>query len=54
MDTNDTYKRLNVALVHAGMDPVKAMKGKATVSEFRDLCLELGTTPGAVCEAAGL
>jgi len=54
MDTNNTYARLNAELLNAGMDPVKAVKGHTSVNEFRKMCLELGTTPATVCEAAGI
>lgn len=54
MYTNDVYTKLNAALINAGMDPAKAMKDRAKLTEFRNLCLGVGTTPAAMCEAAGL
>lgn len=54
MYTNDVYTKLNTALISAGMDPAKAMKDRAKLSEFRNLCLETGNTEAAICTAAGV
>ena len=53
MNTND-YTRLNATMIDAGMDPAKAVTGSIRITDFRNMCLELGTSPAAVLEAAGL
>lgn len=54
MNNVTVYAVLNQALVNAGMDPAKAMQHPASVSEFNRLCQEVGVSPAAICEAAGL
>lgn len=55
MHTDNTYTKLNSALINAGLDPAKALtQPTMKASEFYNLCLETGHSPAAICEAAGI